>query len=222
MATAFEIQSNLSSGDYITKKRAATNYEYFQKKIRKNQNKSIPIVSNYNGKVYFRKECDICKENDGKKTNYYLANSRSYDELLSLSKGKFLQRKNNIFEPVNNTDLCCECPGQDPQTCQTFMPAVSGKLYEGNYIGIKDPYYRYNMGHLLEKEELISILVGLNMKEEDKSTNYYKLCNNNLYRNLVMDDKINANTYRNNKYPGYKSNINQMRFPNRLVINNPK
>ena len=60
------------------------------------------------------------------------------------------------------------------------------------------------------------------MKEEDKSTNYYKLCNNNLYRNLVMDDKINANTYRNNKYPGHKSNINQMRFPNRLVINNPK
>ena len=90
MSFAFKNHQDLYASDYIERKRALNNYRYFNQRLDNSKNKANPpkIISNYDGTAYFiRDDVSGTLQSDA---SYYLANSRSYDHLLSITKGAYI------------------------------------------------------------------------------------------------------------------------------------
>ena len=97
MSFAFKKHPDLYASDYIERKKAINNYRYFKWRLDDPSNQAnLPkIISNYDGTAYFMRNYLSSTSYDA---SYYLANSRSYDHLLSITKGAYLL----IFDIVSS------------------------------------------------------------------------------------------------------------------------
>ena len=195
MSFAFKNSEELYASDYIERKKALNNYQYFQKRFDTSINPSN-IISNYDGTVYFIKDNVSSTSSNAK---YYLANSRSYEHLLSITKGGYLL---STSYSKNNIDASCIL-------CSDISHNLNGELYEGNYYSIKmDVDVSYisvsNNNHGLEDINIISITYS------DKSKN---VCDINLYNTYINSDGIHFNDL---SYIEKKYSFSLFKFPSRL------
>ncbi len=78
MSFAFKNHQDLYASDHIERKKALNNYQYFKRRLDnpKNKQNTSKIVSNYDGTTYFVMN----------NPSNYLANTRSYNHILSITK----------------------------------------------------------------------------------------------------------------------------------------
>tara|TARA_Y100000741_G_C18263097_1_gene561341 strand:- start:13165 stop:13701 length:537 start_codon:yes stop_codon:yes gene_type:complete len=123
MSFAFKNSQDLYASDYIERKKALNNYRYFKKRLDDPKNKANPpkTISNYDGTAYFMR--DDVSGTSNSDTSYYLANARSYDHLLSITKGAYVVPTSGRTNKMDSSCVLC------PDTSNN----LAGELYEGNY-----------------------------------------------------------------------------------------
>lgn len=200
MSFAFKNRQDLYASDYIERKKALNNYQYFKRRLDNHKNKTnLPkTISNYNGTAYFiRNNIDGTSHPDA---SYYLANTRSYDHLLSIIKGAYLLPTTSS---VSKVDVSCIL-------CLDSSINLAGELYEGNYYSILSDVSYGSGFSLFLPETITDIFLPENIKYSEISQN---ACDTNLYNAYIKSGNIKFNdiSYVNKKY-----SYPQFKFPSTL------
>lgn len=195
MSFAFKNHQDLYASDYIERKRALNNYQYFKRRLDDPKNKihRPKTISNYDGTAYFMM-------NDA---SYYLANSRSYNHLLSITKGAYLLP---ISGKRSKADVSCVlCPDTEHNQ--------GGELYEGNYYSVSSDV-------IISPTKSPSFLIPIEPSPSPYSLekiNYPEIsqnaCDTNLYNAYIKSGNIKFNDVSYNKI---RYSYSQFKFPSTL------
>ena len=202
MSFAFKNSQNLYASDYIERKRALNNYRYFKRRLDdpKNQNPRPKTISNYDGTAYFmRDNVSGTLQSDA---SYYLANSRSYDHLLSIIKGAYLLPTSGRTNKMDTS--CVLCPDTSIN--------LAGELYEGNYYSVSS-----DVMVSPSPSPAPGLTIGGTSDDSPKTINYPEIsqnaCNVNLYDAYIKSGNIKFNDA---SYVGKKYSYLQFKFPSTL------
>ena len=195
MSFAFKTNEELYASDYIERKKALNNYQYFQKRLDNPKNKIYQpkTISNYDGTAYFMM-------NDA---SYYLAYSRSYNHLLSITKGAYLFPISGIRSKADVS--CILCPDTEHNQ--------GGELYEGNYYSVSSDV---TINSIKSSSLLLPIqptptpysLEKINYPEISQNA-----CDTNLYNAYIKSGNIKFNDVSYNKI---RYSYSQFKFPSTL------
>ena len=200
MSFAFKNRQDLYASDYIERKRALNNYRYFKKRLDdpKNQNPRPKTISNYDGTAYFMRDDESGTSNSD--ASYYLANSRSYDHLLSITKGAYLLPTSSRTNKMDSS--CVLCPDTSIN--------LAGELYEGNYYSVSSDV-------TVTPSSSSGLTIGRTSDDSPKTINYPEIsqnaCNVNLYDAYIKSGNIKFNDA---SYVGKKYSYPQFKFPSTL------
>lgn len=164
MAQFFNNNTNLDAGEYINRKKGLQNYSYFYNNIRRFNPNKFNNINNYNGSAYFKKQSP---------DRYNLANSNSYDYLLSINKGA----------QVNST--CKTCDTSACKTCDTSAN-ISPDLINGIHYTI---------------EQNITVIDSSYINIDPSGKLFNSTCDTNLNNNMIKSNMITIDpSYNNSKY----------------------
>lgn len=201
MSFAFKNSQNLYASDYIERKRALNNYQYFKRRLDNYKNTFPKTISNYNGTAYFMRDDASGSISDA---SYYLANIRSYDHLLSITKGAYLLPTDS---KINKSDISCVL-------CLDLSINLAGELYEGNYYSVSSDVITdiKSSDEVILEEDLNATLLLSPYKiiYPEISEN---ACNINLYNAYIKSGNIKFNY---TSYLGKKYSYSQFKFPSSL------
>ena len=199
MSFAFKNSQDLYASDYIERKKAVNNYQYFKRRFNDSNNQANypKIISNYNGTTYFmRNNLSSISSN----TSYYLANARSYQQLLSITKGAYLLPTTSRRE---KEDISCG-------VCPYTSINLGGNLYEGNYYSVSSDV-------TVTSAHESSLLVGINSTPMLQNIIYPEIsqnaCNINLYDIYIKSGNIK---FKDIAYVDKKYSYPQFKFPSTL------
>ena len=193
MSFAFKNHQDLYASDYIERKRALNNYQYFKRRLDDPKNKihQPKTISNYDGTAYFMM-------NDA---SYYLANSRSYNYLLSITKGAYLLPTSG---KRSKADVSCVL-------CSDTEHNQGGELYEGNYYSVLSDVITSSI-----KSSSLLLPVDPTPYYPEK-INYPEIsqnaCDTNLYNAYIKSGNIKFNDVSYNKT---RYSYSQFKFPSTL------
>ena len=193
MSFAFKNRQDLYASDYIERKRALNNYRYFKQRLDNPKNKihQPKTISNYDGTAYFMM-------ND---LSYYLANTRSYNHLLSITKGAYLLPTSG--KRLKADVSCVLCPDTDHK--------LGGELYEGNYYSVSSDATVISItppSPLITAVPNPSSLQNINYPEISQNA-----CDTNLYNAYIKSSNIEFNDV---SYTETKYSYSQFKFPSTL------
>ncbi len=195
MSFAFKNHQDLYASDYIERKRALNNYQYFKRRLDDPKNKihQPKTISNYDGTAYFMM-------NDA---SYYLANSRSYNHLLSITKGAYLLP---ISGKRPKADVSCVlCPDTEHN--------LGGELYEGNYYSVSSDVIISST----KPSSLLRPIQPTPTPYSPEKINYPEIsqnaCDTNLYNAYIKSGNIKFNDVSYNKI---RYSYSQFKFPSTL------
>lgn len=193
MSFAFKNRQDLYASDYIERKRALNNYQYFKRRLDDPTNKIFhpKTISNYDGTAYFMRN----------NASYNLANTRSYNHLLSITKGAFLLPTSG--KRAKEDISCVLCPD---------MPHnLDGELYEGNYYSVSADVATdsiHSQSILLLEEPTSSSIQNIIYPEISQNA-----CNINLYDIYIKSGNIKL---KNDSYVNKKYSYSYFKFPSTL------
>lgn len=200
MSFAFKKHQDLYASDYIERKRALNNYRYFKQRLDdpRNYTTHFKIISNYDGMCYFMKDKLLNKSPDA---SYYLASSRSYDHLLSITKGAYLLPTAGRMGKIDVS--CVLCPNTSIN--------LGGELYEGNYYSVSaDVNINSSSSPPVTVESDPPPIPPLNINYPEISQN---ACNINLYDTYIKSGNIKFNDA---SYVRKKYSYSHFKFPSTL------
>ena len=195
MSFAFKNSQDLYASDYIERKKALNNYRYFKRRLDdpKNQNARPKTISNYDGTAYFMR--DDVSGTSNSDASYYLANTRSYDHLLSIIKGAYILPTSRRTNKMDSS--CVLCPDTSIN--------LAGELYEGNYYSVSSDV---TVSSLSKSSSLDTSFLKINYPEISQNA-----CNVNLYDAYIKSGNIKFNDA---SYVGKKYSYPQFKFPSTL------
>ena len=200
MSFAFKNRQELYASDYIERKRALNNYRYFKRRLDDPSNQvNLPkTISNYEGTAYFMRNDLSSTPSDA---SYYLANARSYEHLLSITKGAYLLP---TASRMSKADISCVL-------CTDTSVNLGGELYEGNYYSISADVTSGTTSSLpltIVTDPSPTLPQNINYPEISQNA-----CNINLYDTYIKSGNIQ---FKHDTYVGKKYSYSKFKFPSTL------
>ena len=195
MSFAFKNHPDLYASDYIERKRALNNYRYFKQRLDNPKNKIYQpkTISNYDGTAYFMRS----------DASYYLANTHSYNQLLSITKGAYLYP---ISGKTSKADISCVLCPDSPHN-------QGGELYEGNYYSVSSDVTVQS----IKSSSLLLPVVSDPTPSPLQIINYPEIsqnaCDTNLYNTYIKSKNIKFNDV---SYTETKYSYSEFKFPSTL------
>ena len=132
--------------------------------------------------------------------SYYLANARSYEHLLSITKGAYLLPTSSR---MSKADISCVL-------CPDTSINLGGELYEGNY-------YSVSADVLVNSTSSFSLTIETDPTPSPKNINYPEIsenaCDTNLYDVYIKSGNIR---FKDASYVEKKYSFHQFKFPSTL------